>query len=307
MKFEKSYTLKEIAGFLNGKYLGDDEHKITGINEIHMVEPGDITFVDFYKYYDKALNSEASTIIINKDVTPPDGKALIISDDPFRDYNKIVARFRPFEPCAKHISDTATIGQGTIIQPGVFIGNHVTIGENCIIHPNVSIYDHTIIGNNVIIQSNSVIGGDAYYFKRRPTHYEKMESCGRTILEDDVEIGALCAVDKGVSGDTIIGKGTKLDNHVQIGHDTHVGKHCLIGAHSAIAGVTIIEDEVCIWAQVMINKDIVVGKGAVLLATSAIDKSVEGGKVYFGSPAIEARKKWREIVTLRKIAENYKD
>ncbi len=307
MKFEKSYTLKEFADFLNVKYIGSDNHKITGINEIHMVEPGDITFVDFHKYYDKALNSKASTVIINKNVTPPEGKALIISDDPFRDFNKIVTRFRNFEPCAKNISDSAKIGQGTIIQPGVFIGNHVTIGENCIIHSNVSIYDHTIIGNNVIIQSNAVIGGDAYYFKRRPTHYEKMESCGRTILEDDVEIGALCAVDKGVSGDTIIGKGTKLDNHVQIGHDTHVGKHCLIGAHSAIAGVTTIEDEVCIWAQVMINKDITIGKGAVLLATSGVDKSLEGGKVYFGSPAVEARKKWREIVTLRKMAENFKE
>jgi len=306
MKFENTYTLKDFAEYLNATYVGNDDHEITGINEIHMVSPGDITFVDFHKYYDKALNSKASTVIINKNVAPPEGKALIISDDPFRDFNKIVTRFRKFEPCAKNISDTAEIGEGTVIQPGAFIGNHVKIGKNCIIHPNVSIYDYSIIGNNVIIQSNAVIGGDAYYFKRRPTHYEKMESCGRTILEDDVEIGALCAVDKGVSGDTIIGKGTKLDNHVQIGHDTHVGKNCLIGAHSAVAGVTVIEDDVCIWAQVMVNKDIVVGKGAVLLATSAIDKSVEGGKVYFGSPAIEARKKWREIAALKKLAENSK-
>lgn len=306
MKFENTYTLKDFAEYLNATYVGNDDHEITGINEIHMVSPGDITFVDFHKYYDKALNSKASTVIINKNVAPPEGKALIISDDPFRDFNKIVTRFRKFEPCAKNISDTAEIGEGTVIQPGAFIGNHVKIGKNCIIHPNVSIYDYSIIGNNVIIQSNAVIGGDAYYFKRRPTHYEKMESCGRTILEDDVEIGALCAIDKGVSGDTIIGKGTKLDNHVQIGHDTHVGKNCLIGAHSAVAGVTVIEDDVCIWAQVMVNKDIVVGKGAVLLATSAIDKSVEGGKVYFGSPAIEARKKWREIAALKKLAENCK-
>ena len=306
MKFENTYTLKDFAEYLNATYVGNDDHEITGINEIHMVSPGDITFVDFHKYFDKALNSKASTVIINKNVTPPEGKALIISDDPFRDFNKIVTRFRKFEPCAKNISETAEIGEGTVIQPGAFIGNHVKIGKNCIIHPNVSIYDYSIIGNNVIIQSNAVIGGDAYYFKRRPTHYEKMESCGRTILEDDVEIGALCAVDKGVSGDTIIGKGTKLDNHVQIGHDTHVGKNCLIGAHSAVAGVTVIEDDVCIWAQVMVNKDIVVGKGAVLLATSAIDKSVEGGKVYFGSPAIEARKKWREIAALKKLAENSK-
>lgn len=305
MKFEDSYTLKDIAEFIKAKYIGSDDHKITGINEIHMVEPGDITFVDFHKYYEKALSSKASTVIINKSMTPPSGKALIISDDPFRDYNKIVERFRKFEPCPKNISDSAEIGEGTIIQPGVFIGNHVKIGKNCIIHPNVSIYDHTIMGDNVIIQSNAVIGGDAFYFKRRPTHYDKMQSCGRTIIEDDVEIGALCAVDKGVSGDTIVGKGTKLDNHVQVGHDTHIGKNCLIGAHSAIAGVTIIEDDVCIWAQVMINKDIVIGKGAVLLATSAVDKSMEGGKVYFGSPAIEARKKWREIVALRRLAENY--
>lgn len=305
MKFEDSYTLKDIAEFIKAKYIGSDDHKITGVNEIHMVEPGDITFVDFHKYYEKALSSKASTVIINKTMTPPSGKALIISDDPFRDYNKIVERFRKFEPCPKHISDSAEIGEGTIIQPGVFIGNHVKIGKNCIIHPNVSIYDYSIIGNNVIIQSNAVIGGDAFYFKRRPTHYDKMESCGSTIIEDDVEIGALCAVDKGVSGDTIVGKGTKLDNHVQVGHDTHIGKNCLIGAHSAIAGVTIIEDDVCIWAQVMVNKDIVIGKGAVLLATSAVDKSMEGGKVYFGSPAIEARKKWREIVALRRLAENY--
>lgn len=306
MKFENSFTLKDIAAFLGTRYIGNDDHIITGINEIHMVIPGDITFVDFHKYYEKALNSKASTVIINKDVTPPEGKALIISDDPFRDYNKIVTRFRKFEPANKLISESAEIGEGTIIQPGAFVGNHVKIGKNCIIHPNVSIYDYTLIGDNVIVQSNAVIGGDAYYFKRRPAHYDKMQSCGRTILEDNVEIGALCAVDKGVSGDTIIGEGTKLDNHVQIGHDTHIGKNCLIGAHSAIAGVTIVEDDVIIWAQVLVNKDIVIGKGAILLASSGVDKSLEGGKVYFGSPAIEARKKWREIAALRKLAENYK-
>lgn len=303
MIFERTYFLKEIADFLNAKYIGSETHEITGINEIHMVEPGDITFVDFHKYYDKALSSKATTIIINKTVEPPAGKALIISDDPFRDYVKIVTRFRKFEAAVKFVSDSAEIGEGTVIQPGAFIGNHVKIGKNSIIHSNVSVYDHSIIGDNVIIQSNTVIGGDAYYFKRRPTHYDKMESCGRTIIEDNVEIGALCAIDKGVSGDTIIGNGTKMDNFVQVGHDTHIGKNCLIGSHSAIAGVTIIEDEVILWAKVIINKDIVIGKGAILLATSGTDKSLAGGKVYFGIPAIDARKKWREIIALRKLAE----
>ncbi len=303
MKFDRPYTLKEIADFIKGEYIGSDTHEITGINEIHMVDTGDITFVDFHKYYDKALSSKATTIIINKNVEPPEGKALIISDDPFRDYIKIVKRFRTFEPASKAISDTAEIGEGTYIQPGAFIGNHVKIGKNCIIHANVSIYDHSVIGDNVIIHSSAVIGADAYYFKRRPTHYDKMESCGRTVIEDDVEIGAMSAIDKGVSGDTVIGKGTKLDNFVQIGHDTKVGQNCLIGSHSAIAGVTVIEDDVIIWAKVLINKDIVIGKGAVVLASSGTDKSLEGGKTYFGIPAIEARKKWREIIALRNLGE----
>ncbi|MEG2665751.1 MAG: UDP-3-O-(3-hydroxymyristoyl)glucosamine N-acyltransferase, partial [Bacteroidales bacterium] len=199
------------------------------------------------------------------------------------------------------VSPTASIGEGSIIQPNVFIGNHVKIGRNCIIHANVSIYDYTEIGDHVIIQANAVIGGDAYYFQRTEKGFRKFESSGRTILHDHVEIGALCAVDKGVSGDTIIGEGTKLDNFVQIGHDTHIGKHCLIGSHCAVAGVSTIKDHVMLWGNVMINKDLVIGEGAVVLATSAVDKSLEGGKAYFGCPAIEARKKWRELAAMRAL------
>lgn len=215
---------------------------------------------------------------------------------------KIVEHFRAFEPCSSSISPLAEIGEGTVIQPGAFIGNHVKIGKNCIIHANVSIYDHSVIGNNVIIHSGSIIGADAYYFQKRAEGFKKFESCGRVIIEDKVEVGALCSIDKGVSGDTIIGEDTKMDNHCQIGHDTRIGKHCLIGAFAAIAGVTIVEDNVIIWARVSINKDIVIGKGAVILATSNIGKSLEGGKTYFGSPAIEAREKWKEMAALRRLA-----
>jgi UDP-3-O-[3-hydroxymyristoyl] glucosamine N-acyltransferase len=303
MFFPRPYTLKEIASMLSAKFDGDPEFEINGINEIHMVEPGNLTFVDHPKYYDKALNSRATTILINKEVPCPEGKALIISDDPFRDYVWLATHFRPFEACNSSISATAEIGEGTVVQPGAFIGNHVKIGKNCIIHANASIYDHTVIGDDVIIHSNSVIGADAYYFQRKPAGYRKMESCGRVVLKDRVEIGALCSIDKGVSGDTIIDEGTKFDNHVQVGHDTYIGKNCLIGAHCAIAGVTRIEDDVILWGRVSVNKDIVVGKGAVLLATSAIDKSIEGGITYFGSPAEEARKKWREMVYIKRLPE----
>jgi len=302
MKFERPYSLNEIATYLNAKSDGDPDFKITGINEIHMVEPGDLTFVDHPKYYSKALNSRATTILINKEVERPEGKSLVISEDPFMDYVKLVRKFRKFEPCNSTISPTAEIGEGTVIQPNSFVGNHVKIGKNCIIHSNVSIYDHTQIGDDVVIHSNTVLGADAYYFQRKPAGYRKLESCGRVILGNRVEIGALCSIDKGVSGDTIIDDGTKMDNHCQIGHDTYIGKNCLVGAHAAIAGVTRIEDDVIIWGRVMINKDIVIKKGAIILAGSGVDKSLEGeGKTYFGIPVDEARKKWRELVALKQL------
>ena len=301
MKFDKKHNLKEIATLIDAEYIGSPDFEVLGINEIHNVEKGDITFVDHPKYYNKALNSKATVIIINKLVDCPNGKALIISEDPFADYNKIVNIFRSFSPSVQDISETANIGEGTVIQVGSFVGEHVKIGRNCLIHSNVSIYDHTIIGDNVVIHSNSVIGADAFYFQKKDGAFRKMPSCGRVILEDNVEIGALCSIDKGVSADTILGKGTKTDNHVQIGHDTVIGKNCLLGSQVAIAGVTVLEDDVTIWAKVAINKDVTIGKGATILATSNVDKNLEGGITYFGSPAIEARKMWRQLVKLNQF------
>ncbi len=305
MKFTSPLTLREVADFIGATFAGDASFPVTGINEIHMVSPGDLTFVDHPKYYTKALTSNASTIIINQQVECPEGKALLFHDDPFAAYVSLVRRYRPFIASTAAISETAIIGEGTVIQPGAFVGNNAKIGKNCIIHSNVSIYDHTIIGDNVVIHANSVLGADAYYFQRKPEGYRKFESCGNVVISDNVEIGALCTIDRGVSGDTFVGKGTKFDNHVQVGHDTKIGANCLIGAHTAIAGVTVIEDDVLIWAKVAINKDLVIGKGAVVLATSAVDKSLPAGGTYFGIPAVEARTRWKELAMLRKLPELY--
>ena len=309
MVLDKPLRAIELSRILDNKVeiLGDETAIVTGINEIHMVEPGDITFVDHPKYYEKALTSKADFVIINVKPENTYGKTVFISDDPFRDYVRLVKHFRIFIPQDAFIHPDAQIGEGTILQPGVFVGRNVVIGKNCIIHSNVSIYDHTTIGDNVIIQANSVIGGEAFYFKRRETYWDKLESCGSTIIGNNVEIGAICTIDKGVSGATEIGEGCKLDNHIQIGHDTIVGNHVLIGAHSAIAGVTIIEDDVLIWGRVSINKDLRIGKGVVILATSAVDKNVEAGKVVFGSPAVEARRAWRELASLRRLPEALDD
>ena len=301
MKFPQPLTLSQVAEMTGARMIGDPGFIVSGINEIHMVQAGDLTFVDHPKYYNKALNSEATTILINKEVECPSGKALLIHEKPFDAYVSLVTRFRPFEKAQVLISPSALIGESTVIQPGAFIGNHVTIGRNCIIHANVSIYDHTEIGNNVIIHSGAVLGADAYYFQRRPEGWKKLESCGKVVIEDNVEIGAATTIDKGVSGNTVISSGSKLDNHVQIGHDTFVGCNCLIGAHCAIAGVTRIEDDVILWARVSVNKDLVIGKKAVVLAMSGVDKSLEGGKTYWGVPADDPRKKWKEIAAVKML------
>ncbi len=303
MKFEHAVSLKELARLTGSKVIGDENALVHGINEIHKVEPGDITFVDHPKYYSKSLKSKAGFVIINQDMINPEGKSLLFSSDPFLAYNTIVRHYRKFYPALNAISDDAIIGEGTILQPGVFIGNNVRIGKNCLIHSNVSIYDHTEIGDEVIIHSNTVIGSDAFYFKRRPEGYDKMTTCGRVIIHHKVEIGAGCTIDKGVSGDTVIGEGTKLDNMVHIGHDTVIGKNCLFAAQVGIAGVVTIEDDVILWGQVGVQKDLTIGKGAIVLGKSGVPKSLEGGKTYFGAPTQDAREKMKELAFIKQLPE----
>lgn len=303
MKFPRAYTLKEISELIDSEFVGGETFPIFGMNEIHVVEEGDIVFVDHPKYYDKALESKASVVLINKDVECPEGKALLISDDPYRDFNKLTKFFRPFQSAYTSIAETAEIGEGTIIQPNVFIGNHVKIGKHCTIHPNVTIYDHCVIGDHVTIHSGTVLGSDAFYYKNRPEGLDKLISGGRVVVEDHVDIGAACTIDRGVTGDTLIKTGSKLDNQIQIGHDTVIGKKCMIASQVGIAGCVVVEDEVIMWGQVGVTSAATIGKKAIILAQTGVAKSLEGGKTYFGSPAEEARDKLKQMALVKKIPE----
>jgi UDP-3-O-[3-hydroxymyristoyl] glucosamine N-acyltransferase len=304
MRFENPISIEKIAAIIHAKVIGDATQLTTGINEIHRVEKGDLVFVDHPKYYETCLQSAASFIIINQEIPCPSGKALLVVEDPFGAYQKIVDHFRPLRPSLKPISDSAVIGAGTVVLPGAYIGNHVQIGKNCLIHPNVTILDHCIIGDDVIIQAGTIIGSDAFYYNKktnRPVHYKKMKSCGRVLIENEVEIGAACTIDRGVTSDTVIGAGTKLDNQVHIGHDTVIGKNCLFAAQVAIAGAVIIEDEVILWGQVGVNKTLRIGKGATVLAQSGVPGDLPGNQIYFGTPTEIANEKKRERVWIKRI------
>jgi len=309
MKFPSPVSMSWLSEFLGAALIGETQASATGINEIHKVENGDLVFVDHPKYYAACLQSAADFIIINQVVECPPGKALLVVDEPFEAYLKIVKHFRPFEKQDQLISPGAQIGKTSIIYPGAFIGHHVQIGEGCVIHANVSILDHCLIGNGVIVQAGTVIGSDAFYYntkKDRAVWYKKMLSCGRVIIEDDVEIGASCTIDRGVTSDTIIGRGSRLDNMVHIGHDTVLGKNCLLAAQVGIAGAVELGDGVILWGQVGVSKTLRINDQVTVLAQSGVGRDLEKGKIYFGTPCEEASVKKRELVWVKRIPELWK-
>ncbi len=310
MKFPAPVSAHWIAELIDAELAGNVTASASGINEIHKVEQGDLVFVDHPKYYDACLKSAAGLIIINtKDVAIPEGKTILVVKEPFEAYLKIVNHFRPFAAATKSISDDVFVGEGSVIMPNVFIGREVTIGKNCVIHPNVSLLDYTVIGDHVVIQAGTVIGSDAFYYntkKDRDVWFKRMQSCGNVVIEDFVEIGAGCTIDRGVTAETRIGRGTKMDNMVHIGHDTTVGKNCLFAAQVGIAGGTIIEDGVTLWGQVGVSKTLTIGANAVVLAQSGVPSSLAGGKTYFGYPAEDASIKRRELVWIKRIPELWK-
>ncbi len=299
MIFTKPQTLKSISEIIGAQMIGDENFPVLGTNEIHRVKSGEIVFVNHPKYYDKALHSAATIILIDKEVDCPPGKALLVSDDPFRDFNKINMHFTKITNFGETLHELE-VGEGTQIHSSVVIGNNVKIGNNCIIFPNVVIGDRTEIGDNVIIQSNTVLGGDAFYYRKLDGNFDRLISVGNVIIENNVQIGNGCTIDRGVTDSTIIGEGSVLDNQIQIGHDTVVGKRCLIASLTGIAGCCNIEDEVTIWGQVGMASGVRIESGTVLLAKCGANRDLKKG-VYFGQLAETFKQYLRKEVKLKNM------
>lgn len=299
MTFTKPQTLQSISEIIGAQMIGNSDFPVLGTNEIHRVKSGEIVFVNHPKYYDKALNSPATIILIDKEVECPEGKALLVSDDPFRDFNLINKHFTKITNFGETLHELE-VGENTQIHSSVVIGNNVKIGNNCVIFPNVVIGDRTIIGDDVIIQSNTVLGGDAFYYRKLNGNFDRLISVGNVIIEDKVEIGNNCTIDRGVTDSTIIGEGSVLDNQIQIGHDTVIGKKCLIASLTGIAGCCNIEDEVTIWGQVGMASGVRVASGTVLLGKTGVNKDLKKG-TYFGQLAEEFKEYLRKQSNLKNL------
>ncbi|MBR9919867.1 MAG: UDP-3-O-(3-hydroxymyristoyl)glucosamine N-acyltransferase [Bacteroidetes bacterium] len=301
MNLPAPIPVRELAEMIGARLIGNDTQEATGINEIHKVEAGDITFVDVEKYFSKSLNSAATIIILNKETDCPEGKTLLLHPEPFEAYNGLVKKYRPFEPLRENIGHGSVIHPSAIIEPNVVIGNHVHIGAYSYVQANAYIGDHTRIGKHVRIQAGAIIGTDAFYYKKKEDGYHKWQTGGRVIINDHVEIGAACTINRGVSGDTIIGEGSKLDCQVHLGHGVVLGKHCLIAGQAGIGGKTILGDRVVLYGKVGIIQSLKIGDDVVVLAGSGVTRDLESGKTYFGSPASEVRTAYKELAALRQL------
>ena len=306
MKFKTSIPIRALADQYKLTIIGDDEIVLTGINEIHKVEQGDITFADNEKYFKPALQSVASAVILPNATPAPEGKALLITDQPFKVYNQIALDHHPFRALTAAIGENTEIHPSAIIEPNVVIGHNVKIGAHSYIQANVVIHGNTIIGEHTNIHSGAIIGTDAFYYNRDNRKFLKWHSCGRVVIGDHVEIGACCTINSGVSGDTVIGDGTKFDSQVHIGHGAVIGKNCLFAAQVGIGGKTIIGNNVILYGQVGISQNLVIGDGVTVLAKSGVGKNLEAGKTFFGIPAVEQNIRFRELAALKKLPDHLK-
>ncbi len=322
----QSRTLQELADYVGGTIKGDSKTVIQAVATMDSAGVGDITFFTNKKYESKLKTIEASAVIVSEDVETD--AALLIAADPYYALMQIavliyghrkhpqggVSKKASVSDSAKigkncHIGQSATIsddvkiGDNCIIYPGVFIGPEASVGNDCIIYPNAVIYDKTIIGNRVIIHSNASIGQDGFGFATHEGIHHKIPQVGIVVIENDVEIGSNAVIERATLGETRISEGTKIGDHVAIGHGTKVGPHCLLVPKVGIAGSTTLGHHVVLGGQVGIAGHIKIGNMVQIGAQSGVSNNVPDGKVLLGTPAIDPGITKRIYATMPQLPE----
>jgi UDP-3-O-[3-hydroxymyristoyl] glucosamine N-acyltransferase len=304
-------TLKELSSIVGGEVSGDGSVMIGGVAGIKEASPGDITFLANPRYR-KFMESTRASAVIAPPGTSGSGRPLLLSENPYLSFVKAVEFFVPNKnsyPSVIHpsavidegasigddvgvgacavIEEGARIGTGTVVLAGTFVGRNASIGKDCLIYPNVTIREEVKIGDRVIIHSGSVIGSDGFGFAKDGEVYRKIPQIGNVVLEDDVEIGANVTIDRATTGTTFVGKGTKVDNLVQIAHNVVIRENCILVAQVGIGGTTEIGKGATLAGQAGAVGHIKIGDGAVVAAQAGVTKSVPANTMVSGYPARE--------------------
>jgi len=312
-----AYTLGELAALIGGSVEGDTTLVITGVAGLQDARPGDITFVSHRKYLRTLRTSHASAVILDG-ATPADRPAIRVAQ-PYRAFAALLRRFypRPYprtgiqEPVVMGqrvhlgldvtllpfitLSDDVTIGDRVILYPGVFVGPGSSIGDDTVLYANVTLYDRVTIGQRVIIHAGAVLGADGFgYVQDSDGHHHKIPQVGGVRVEDDVEIGANVCIDRATLGETLIRRGTKIDNLVHIAHNVEVGEDNLLLAQAGISGSCCLGAHVTLAGQVGLADHVRIGDHATIIAQAGIAKDVEPRAVMTGTPAIP-HQLWRRV------------
>ncbi|AFR35919.1 UDP-3-O-(3-hydroxymyristoyl)glucosamine N-acyltransferase [Riemerella anatipestifer] len=320
------FTASQIASFIDGEIIGDENALITGVSPIESGEDGHLSFVAQEKFSHFVEETKCSVLIVSKKLLEEkEYKTTIIAvEDAYLSfqvlmnlYNEMVQDKKSgveegafihqtavlgenvFVGAFTYVSEKTKVGEGSQIAPQVYIGKRVKIGKNCKIDSGARIYDGCVIGDNCIIHSNTVIGGDGFGFQPTAEGFKKIPQLGNVIIENDVEIGSNCSIDRATIGSTIIGEGTKIDNLIQIAHNVKIGKHNVIAAQAGIAGSTTIGNWNQVGGQVGIVGHINIGNQVKIQAQSGVNNSVSDGEILYGSPAISASDFRRNYVHFR--------
>ena len=323
-------TLESLARYLNGQLIGDGSTVIKAINDIDTVREGGLTFAEDQRHLIAAFTTKASAIIVPADVAALDGRPGIRVKSPRLAFAMALELFHPaaqpegtVHPTAvigegvhlapdvtvranAVIGDRTHIGRGTLIEAGASIGHDVTIGESCLIGTNVVIYRLTQIGSRVAIHGGSVIGGDGFGYVLHEGRYVKVPQVGTVIIEDDVEIGCNSCVDRGTVGSTIIQRGTKIDNLVQIAHNNRIGRHVIMAGHVGLAGSVTISDYAVLGGKVGVVDHVKIGEQAQVGAASVVTKSIPDAEVVWGYPArsiARTKQQWAALGRLPELLE----
>ena len=320
-------TLGELAEYVGGRICGDANVVIKSASTLGRAHEGDISFLVNRKYEKQLRTTQASAVIVGREVTNT-SIPLLVADDPYYAFMQIMVLLHGHRKhkkvgissrtsisdsakigvdCHIHdfvtIADEAKIGDGCVVYPGVYVGEGVQVGNDSIIYPNVTIYNGCKLGNRVIINANSTIGEDGFGYASYKGVHHKIPQIGGVIIEDDVEIGACCGVERGTLGDTVIGQGSKLGDLVTIGHGAKIGAHCLLVAQVGIAGSTTLGHHCVVGGQVGIVGHINIGNNVTIAAQAGVINNIPDGQVVLGAPAIEANQGKRAYSMIQYLPE----